>query len=255
MKPSWSAPQRAAVAPWRLREREWTWIAWTCVCLCTVFSLWPELDLHVSQAFMGPDGQFVGRSQPLVMGVYHTVPWVGRGLALLALAVALGAWLSPGSRLRPPWRRRLAALGLSLLLGVGLMVNGALKEQWGRARPGDLALLGGNAEFSPALRPVSQCRTNCSFVSGHAATGFALMSLGMAGAPRTRRRWGIVGFAAGLLVGLGRVAQGGHFVSDVLFAGLVMWACHATVRELWLKVAARRLHRRRQGVQARTAAP
>ena len=240
-------PAPDGVPPWRCRDREWTWIAVTCAALCGLFSLWPDLDLLISQRFIGSDGAFVGQGQPLVMGLYRGVPWLGRGLAVLALLIAGVSLIAPRRRVGQPWRRRIAALGWSMLLGVGLAVNGGLKEQWGRARPSELVQSGGAAEFSPALRPVAQCRTNCSFVSGHAATGFALMSLGLMGAPGTRRRWGRVGLAAGLLVGLGRVAQGGHFASDVLYAGLVVWACHAAVREGWLRWAALRRQRWRQG--------
>ena len=233
--------QPAPVKPWRWREREWAWIAATSTLLCLSFSFWPELDLVLSRLFQTASGSFVGNAQPLVLAVYRAVPWVGRALALLALLV----WLRPAwSRISARWRRRLLTLGLSLLVGVGLAVNGVLKEQWGRARPGDVVALGGHAPFTPALRPVEHCQRNCSFVSGHAATGFVLMSIGLLGAPATRRRWLAVGLLAGLVVGLGRIAQGGHFASDVLFAGLEIWTCHAALRELWLHAVLRRRRRR-----------
>jgi len=234
---------RSQAVAWRWREREWSWIALLCAGLCLVFSVWPELDLHLSRQFLQPDGRFAGSDSALVLSIYRVVPWIGRGLALLALLLTVlpRSWQArwPG----PRWRRRLLALGLSTWLGVGLTVNGVLKEHWGRARPSEVAVLGGTATFSPALRPVEQCRSNCSFVSGHAATGFALMSIGLFGSPRQRRRWLLVGAVAGLAVGTGRIAQGGHFGSDVLFSGLCVWLCHALLREIWLRLALRRRRR------------
>lgn len=235
--------QGQAVA-WRWREREWSWIALLCAGLCLLFSVWPEVDLLLSRQFLQHDGRFAGNDSPLAMATYRVVPWVGRGLALLALLLAVLPRPWQARWLGPRWRRRLLALGLSTWLGVGLTVNGVLKEQWGRARPSEVVMLGGAASFSPALRPVEQCRSNCSFVSGHAATGFALMSIGLFGSPRQRRRWLLVGAMAGLAVGAGRIAQGGHFGSDVLFAGLCVWLCHALLREVWLRQALQRWRRR-----------
>jgi lipid A 4'-phosphatase len=228
---------------WSWREREWSAVAWTGAVLCLVFSLWPELDLVLAAPFSDGKGGFIGNTQALVLATYHVVPWLGRGLAVAALVVTL--WPTHGLRGRPGvrWRRRWQALGLCLLIGVGLTVNGGLKTQWGRARPAEVVGLGGTAQFSPALRPVAQCRDNCSFVSGHAATGFALMAFGLLGTARQRRRWLVVGLCAGLWVGLGRMAQGGHFASDVLFAGLVIWICNAALREAWLQQVCRRRRR------------
>jgi lipid A 4'-phosphatase len=79
-----------------------------------------------------------------------------------------------------------------------------------------------------------QCERNCSFVSGHASTGFALMALGVYGKRRQRRRWLAIGWAAGLSLGLIRIAQGGHFLGDVLFAGLLMWGLCLAMRPILL---------------------
>ena len=62
----------------------------------------------------------------------------------------------------------------------------------------------------------------------------------MLGSAGTRRRWLKVGLLAGLAAGLIRIAQGGHFLSDVLFSGWVMWLCAALLREAWLRLRMRR---------------
>ena len=65
-----------------------------------------------------------------------------------------------------------------------------------------------------------ECDGNCSFVSGHAAGAFFILSLSWV---FRQKRWLLLGLFLGALVGTGRVLQGGHFVSDVVFA---FWAVY-----------------------------
>jgi len=236
---AWPGSGRSALRPWRAREREWAALALATATACAVFSLWPQLDLWVSRGFYVDGLGFVGGRHALVLAVYEAVPWVTRALALLALLVALWTWRQP-QRMPRHCRRRWAALGLGLLLGVGLVVNGVLKETSGRARPAAVQELGGAGRFEPALRPSQQCQRNCSFVSGHAASGFAVAAWGLFGTPARRRRWLLVGTVLGLGIGLGRIAQGGHFASDIVFAGLLVALVHAALREGWLRWRLRR---------------
>jgi lipid A 4'-phosphatase len=226
----------------RVRELRVGLLLWLAAML--LFSLWPQIDLATSAFFYSADGGFAGQRSALIGIVHKTVPWIGRLCALLALAVALQQWLRPGS-LNVRWRRRIVQLGWVVALGVGLLVNGALKEGWGRARPQAVAEFNGQARFTPALQPTSQCPTNCSFVSGHAATGFAFMALGLFGSRAVRRRSLLVGVTAGAVLGAIRISQGGHFASDIVFAGLVVWSTGWLLREAWLRLRARRLRRRR----------
>jgi lipid A 4'-phosphatase len=43
--------------------------------------------------------------------------------------------------------------------------------------------------------------------------------------PDRRRLWLGVGLLSGSIAGLGRVIQGAHFLSDVVFAGFIVYAC------------------------------
>jgi lipid A 4'-phosphatase len=253
-----SQARTAAHGDWRWRDREWAWFAAALVAVCAPFALWPELDLVIAGALRDGEGAFVGRRSTPLLVLYEAVPWLGRGAALAALLAFL-LWPRGSGPLGRRWWRRLLMLGLALLVGVGVVVNGLMKEGWGRARPVAVTAFGGAAEFSPALRPVRACRTNCSFVSGHAATGFALGAVGLFGAAATRRRWLLAGLCAGLAIGAMRVAQGAHFPSDVLFAGVLIWGCNLSLRALWLRHRLLSLRRRslwRPGPDAgATAAP
>jgi membrane-associated PAP2 superfamily phosphatase len=219
--------------------------------LLLIYLAWPALDLPVSAWFYRPDSGFWIDDQPWVQAVHHTVPWVGR----LLLVGSLAGWLL-GRHARQPGLRRLtrpaAALFLGLVFSLGLLVNGVLKEHWGRARPVQVTQFGGSASFTPPWQPATQCRRNCSFVSGHAGTGFVLITLGALAAPRRRRFWLVTGWSAGLLLGALRIVQGGHFLSDVLFGGILLWGTSLAIRACWTRWRLRRWHKLRQ-IAARKA--
>ena len=59
-----------------------------------------------------------------------------------------------------------------LVLGAGLVVNGILKDDFGRARPRDIEAFGGSSQFTPAFVVSHECDRNCSFSSGDGAGAF-----------------------------------------------------------------------------------
>ena len=180
-----------------------------------VFILWPQLDLVLARRFYVPGAGFALWQSWWVGLTYHAVARFWMLAPLLAGLLLLS--------LRPRWRRHRLVLGYLLavlLLGPGLIANTVLKNHWGRPRPVHLAEFGGRATFTPALQPSDQCPRNCAFVSGHAAAAFYVMALYWA---TGRRRWLAAGIGFGLFVGLVRMAMGAHFLSDVLFAGFVVY--------------------------------
>lgn len=223
------------------------------LCLATlVFEAWPAADTWISARFFDR-AAFQGDRWWAVRWVYLSVPWLGTLGFLVALTLSLSVWR--GVAARPArWRwRRATALVMVVLLGLGLAVHVALKDGWGRPRPDQVQTFGGSQPFTPALQPSARCDRNCSFVSGHAGAGFALVALGLFGSRRTRLRWLLTAGLAGGVIGLVRVAQGRHFASDIVFCLLVMWATAVLLREAWLRwtVWRRRARRRSCGEQAR----
>lgn len=193
----------------------------------TFFALFPTLDITVQQwLFTAEDGFFL-RDHPLVSFVYHGVEWFSGGALLLTLITLVGGFGFRHPQLRKHGRAA-TFFFLAIVLGPGLLVNGVFKENWGRARPAQIQEFGGEKQYTPPLQATDQCSRNCSFTSGHASIGFVLLALGYA-FPRQRRRWFAVGITFGLLVGLGRMMQGRHFLSDVIFSGLLV-----TMASMWL---------------------
>ncbi|MEK8048810.1 phosphatase PAP2 family protein [Ideonella sp. DXS22W] len=213
--------------------------------------VWPDADAWLSARFFVA-GRFVGDEWAAVRWVYRGVPWLGALGFAVALVFSLSVWRQPralAARGAPPtplarwrWRRATAVVTL-VLMGLGGLVHMGLKDGWGRPRPDQVQVFGGAQPFTPALQPSTRCDRNCSFVSGHAGAGFALLALGLFGSRRTRWRWWAIGAVCGGLIGAVRVAQGRHFASDIVFCLLVMWAAAVLHRELWLRWAVWRRRR------------
>ena len=183
----------------------------------------PQIDLAIAGLFHDPIDGFYLRDNPLVRLVFHGVPWITRTVVVGLMLFLLAAWTI--------WRRRAffsrqrrAALYLLLvmIIGPGLLVNTLFKDQWGRARPSQVEQFGGTKQFTRAAIPADQCAKNCSFVSGHASVGFFFLAFAYVW-PRRRVLWLVTGTALGLGIGLVRIMQGGHFFSDVIFCGIVVY--------------------------------
>jgi lipid A 4'-phosphatase len=70
------------------------------------------------------------------------------------------------------------------------------------------------------------------------------MSFGMFGTRRKRQFWLFTGMLAGGLIGLARIAQGGHFLSDIVFSLIAIWSSHLLIRSVWLRFRGWQIHRR-----------
>ena len=199
-----------------------------------VFIAYPQLDLWVSDLFYADHGNFPANDLWPIKGIYHGTPWAGRLLFVCSIALLLLAVMMPSKVSRRNWRRACALVAV-VVLGIGLLVHTVLKDGMGRPRPRDVQTFAGPVHFVPAFTPSNFCATNCSFVSGHAAVGFSLISLGMFGVRRRQRFWFFAGVITGTLIGAVRIAQGGHFLSDVVFSFLAIWFVHLLIRFFWLR--------------------
>ena len=134
-----------------------------------------------------------------------------------------------------------------LALGPGLFVNGLLKGCFDRPRPRDLLEFGGHEQFVEALDLRRYGDSHRSFPSGHASMGFYIIAPAFL-LYRRSTRWAIVfvllGLSAGVVVGLGRVAQGSHFPSDVIWSCAVVYFLGLVMRYTSLRLERCRRWRR-----------
>jgi lipid A 4'-phosphatase len=196
-----------------------------------LFSVFPEIDLQFGRLFWEPGWGFLGNHNPrvaLLRWIFIVFYFACIALAIFGLLRTHGrgrVWLSLGL---PQWLFLAVCLGV----GPGLVANLLLKDQWGRARPKHVAEFGGEKAFTPALAPGRECRRGCSFVSGEAASVFVPFYAAALVLPQRSLLLVSAGTAAGLCTGLIRISQGAHFLSDVIFAGVLMALTVLIVRRL-----------------------
>ncbi len=123
------------------------------------------------------------------------------------------------------WRRPALFILLFIAIGPGLTVNVLLKEQIGRARPREIVEFGGSHQFTQFWQ-AGDAGGNSSFPSGHAAVAFFTFAPWFALRRRHKKTAAAflgAGLTFGILVGTARILQGGHFVSDILWAGGLLY--------------------------------
>ena len=191
------------------------------VIAAIVFVGWPGIDMAVSRLFnLGPRQFWLNGSDLAddLRSLFTLLTWMAGIAAVVGLVLAIATRRHLFGFGLPQW----LFLVLVVTLGPGLIANSVLKDNWERPRPLHIVEFGGPNQFTPVLERSGQCDHNCSFVSGEASSVFAL---GFALAMLVRRRRAILMGAtlgAGALIGFIRIGEGGHFLSDVVFAGVFM---------------------------------
>lgn len=186
------------------------------------FLLFPESDLIVARYFWKPDAGFYLKDTFIPHLFYKGIPILAFMIEGLIVAILLLRLCKCRFSLGLNAKEALFLL-LSLALGPGLLVNAILKEYWGRARPVQIIEFNGHAHFTPPFILSDQCLHNCSFVAGHPALAFFTISFAfLIQNPAYRRMGEIAAIMFGCLAGYGRIVQGGHFLSDVVFSGLLV---------------------------------
>jgi lipid A 4'-phosphatase len=195
-----------------------------------VFGLWPGLDLSVSGLFYDEaQRSWPLTRDPVFLAIRDFNAFATR--AIVATAVIALIFAAAGGRTFAFMSPRVAVFLLATLAAApGLIANAVFKSYWGRPRPIEVKAFGGSLDFVPWWSPFGGCDSNCSFVSGEAASAFWLLAVAILLPQRYRAAAIVVAIVYGLTVGLSRVAMGGHFLSDILFAGvftaLAIWLLH-----------------------------
>lgn len=191
--------------------------------VATVLIARTGLDLRIAKLFYVPGEGFpIGDLQPWrSLHVYGALPaFFLAGAGLLAL---FGSLFKP---ILVPYRSASLFLLLFLMLGPWLLVNEAFKEHWGRPRPRQLIEFAGNQQFSHPWEMKKDLPQNNSFPCGEASVAFYLFAPYFAFRRKRSglaRSWLVLGIAYGSIMGVARMAQGAHFVSDVMWSGGIVY--------------------------------
>lgn len=193
-----------------------------------------DIDRTVSRWFFDAATQsFPWRYSMLLETVmHHWIKYTVILTACIAAAMLVLTWFLPELR-----AHRASLLFVVLAMTLAPLTVTGLKQVTDRPCPWDLAEFGGELQYFHLLETRTEAHApGLCFPAGHASTGFALLAFHVVAVrqrrPRLARAALIAGMGAGLLLGIGRIAQGAHFLSHVLWSGLVCWLVMLALHQL-----------------------
>ncbi len=179
-----------------------------------------DLDLRAAAWFYHPEralGPWPDQYwQPWKLLYDYAFPFtVVSGLASL-LVYLLGHVHAPSRR----FRRKALYILLVIALGPGLLVNLIVKDHWGRPRPVHVQQFGGEYGYIP---PGQVGHTaDKSFVCGHCSVGYAFFVLYFL-SQNHKLLYFILTLGLAWTLGFTRMTAGGHFLSDILWSGYLVF--------------------------------
>lgn len=225
--------------------REFTGTLAFFVLLTLPFLIW-DIDISL-QTLLYSDGEWIFKNHGFWVFLYDYGPAPALFISVFALLMWLVSSFTGYQKIN---RRFFAFVALLMILGPGVLVNAVFKEYWGRPRPREIVEFGGQRAFVPPLvkgefvssrkyekmlessqgavewdilRNLYRIKGKYnSFPNGHASVGFFMMFPYFLYRNRHKTLanvWLVGGSCYGVLMGIGRMAQGGHFASDFL------WSC------------------------------
>lgn len=203
-----------------------------------VFALFSNLDLAVSRLFYKQGEGFIYSHALFSRAIYDSVRYVTIIIVLSGLLVLLydmlkkpcpnfsKKFLQPIIKKIPFTKRQIYFLFLILIITPGIVVHWIIKPEWERARPRQIVEFGGDKQFT-SFYHLNAGQDGKSFASGHSATAFSLVALAYMFSARGRRKVFIATLSYAIIVGFCRIWQGGHFLSDITFSGiLTLWTIY-----------------------------
>lgn len=180
----------------------------------TLILAWTGADLSVSRYFSQNDWG-IGKL-PFFQWLYEYGAYISIALFILALFIWI---LSYKYKQIIKYRNVCILLVLTTVLGSGLLINGILKPYWGRPRPVQIEEFGGPWEYREFYEPGIPAKGQ-SFPSGHVSIMAVLI---VAAAVRKENAplalvGTIVGGCLTVAMAICRMAQGGHFLTDTIWA-------------------------------------
>ena len=197
------------------------WMVLALLVIATGLLAHSGVDLQLASLFYQAGGWPVGEQFPWKL-LYRIDRTPAVLLALGWLVVVLRSFTQPDLR---QWRRAGIFMVLLLILGPGLLVNSLFKEHWGRPRPREVTQFDGSKQFLQPWQPGISGKGR-SFPSGHSSAAFYLATPWFVyryRKPVAAACWFWGGIVFGLLMSVARIAQGGHFLTDCLWAFGMVW--------------------------------
>lgn len=187
-----------------------------------------QLDILIQKFFFIPQiGWFLKNSQPWIFFYHYS--FIPALLISIAGLFLFGRSFISEKNIR--YRKIAVFLILVMALGPGLFVNLVFKENWGRPRPRNIKEFDGKYNYEKVLT-IDLESDGKSFPCGHCSMGFFFLSFYFIF--RKRKKYLsmvslVFALSLGGLIGFARIVQGGHFFSDVLWAGGITYITTAVI--------------------------
>ena len=204
-------------------------IAATLLCVLS------DVDIRASSMFYRPGVGFpIGNRQPWRF-LYRYGEYPTFAIGSVAILLVIAGFVRPSLA---RFRRQASFLVLLLIIGPGIVANSIFKDHWGRPRPRQLVMFGGSMPFHQPWQP-GPVPKNASFPAGHPTVAFYLSAPYFILREKKRYQslfwlWG--GILYGFVMGMARIIQGGHFVTDVIWSAGVVYLTAIVLSYLLLDV-------------------
>lgn len=210
--------------------------------LSTVFFWVYPLDFYAQDFFFcsGEKNLWCHGEKPLWDFLYHYGVWPAGGLAIGAVVFLI---LSNTSALFKNKKIYSLFFLLTIVLGPGLIINSVLKMQCGRPRPRETTHYQGTWQYHNVWQKGITGKGK-SFPCGHCSMGFVFMGfyfIYYRDKKKLANLFLLLGIFYGGLIGLARMSQGGHFLSDVLWSGITVFFSAWLLYHYVLKIPQREL--------------
>ena len=198
-----------------------------------IFALFPGLDMALARLFFDPASGTFPWSANRVAGFFRDAAmWLAWAFAAPSIVAFVVKMIWPNKPLLVKGRT-VAFILITMIMTTGILSNAGFKGHWGRPRPSDVIEFRGSWHFKNWWDSSGECPKNCSFFSGEATTAFWTYAPAALAPPQVRPFAYAGATLFGVLTGLLRMTFGGHFLSDVVAAGLVtfltIWLFYAII--------------------------
>jgi lipid A 4'-phosphatase len=190
--------------------------------ILTLVFRFTNLDIILEHYFYTSEKGWILQYRPIWDFIYRYGIFPGYFLAFCGLImISMTYWNSKFIR----FRKASFVLVFTIITGPGILVNLVLKDHTGRPRPREITEFGGTEHYL-CVCEMGKTNEGKSFPCGHCSMGFYLAIPWLF--YRNRKKvlaysFLAIGIAYGTLIGIARMMAGGHFASDVVWAGGLTW--------------------------------
>lgn len=179
-----------------------------------------DLDIQLAALFYNPDNaveHWPLKQMTFVKVMFDYAFEFLLSLGVLAFAIFVASFFVQNFRVL---RYKSLYVVLVIALGPGLVVNLIVKDHWGRPRPVHIHEFGGQYEYIPPAKIGSTPEK--SFVCGHCSVGYAFFAVYFL-AQNHKLFYFLLTLVFAWSMGFTRMAAGGHFLSDILWSGYLVF--------------------------------